>query len=102
MPLNGRDAIEMSLRHLNLSTEDEIQILTTSGNSYISGCVTSSIEKFCRWSRTRSTQTKALFLIHEFGFPLEADQIQSDELPVIEDCAYAMGVGFKMDKMWGP
>jgi dTDP-4-amino-4,6-dideoxygalactose transaminase len=67
-----------------------VTILTTTGNRYISGCVTSQIEQFCQWSRTTEKNTKALFVNHEFGFPYEElHQLQSFGLPIIEDAAHS-------------
>lgn len=87
---SGRDALEVALRELNLSVDDEVWIETTSNNFYISGCVTKTIEKFCRWSRKFSEKTKVIFINHEFGFPV--DDIYSYRkygLPIIEDCAFS-------------
>ena len=47
---NGRKAINIALSYYNLKKDDVVSILTTSGNFYISGCVTKEIEKFCKWS----------------------------------------------------
>src|SRR6185369_5520890 len=67
-----------------------VTIVTTTGNFYISGCVTREIEKFCRWSRDIEPQTKALLVIHEFGFPYEElRELRRFNLPIIEDAAHA-------------
>jgi hypothetical protein len=85
---NGRKAINIALTFYNLKKDDIVTILTTSGNFYISGCVTSEIEKFCKWSRKIEPSTKILFVNHEFGFPLEnIGQLKEYNLPIIEDCA---------------
>jgi dTDP-4-amino-4,6-dideoxygalactose transaminase len=89
---NGREAIDLALDDLDLARDDEILIVTTSGGPYISRCVTESIQRRCVWSRTRSPATRAIFLIHEFGFPAELPpDLACSGLPVIEDCAYAFG-----------
>ncbi|WP_300673888.1 DegT/DnrJ/EryC1/StrS family aminotransferase [Soonwooa sp.] len=89
--MNGKEAIYKALSHYNLLPEDEVLILTTSSNLYVSSCVTTQIEKFCRWSRVKSEKTKLVFVIHEFG------KVYSDmatviayNLPIIEDCAMSM------------
>ena len=50
---NGRQAIDIALASLNLQKEDVVTILTTSGNFYISGCVTSYARRRSTW-RTRT------------------------------------------------
>jgi dTDP-4-amino-4,6-dideoxygalactose transaminase len=87
---SGRGALELALRQLNLSPRDEVWIETTTNNFYISGCVTGTIEKFCRWSRTRSDKTKVILVNHEFGFPVEnVERYLQFGLPLIEDCAFS-------------
>ena len=94
--LNGRTAIGLALHQLNLSREDVVTILTTSGNFYISHCVTDEIEKVCGWSRKIDKNTRAILVNHEFGFPFEeiAD-LRKYNLPIIEDCAHSF---FSTDK----
>lgn len=88
--INGRAAIGLALHQLNLNREDVVAILTTSGNSYISHCVTDEIEKFCGWSRKIDKNTRVILVNHEFGFPFEeiAD-MRKYNLPIIEDCAHS-------------
>src|SRR6476659_1843106 len=47
---SGKEAIRIALHQLRLDPDDEVWIITTSGNRYISSCVTKEIEKVCRWS----------------------------------------------------
>ena len=85
---NGREAIHLALKHYKLSKNDVVTILTTSGNFYISSCVTNEIEKFCKWSREILPETKVLFVNHEFGYPYpELWKLKLLNLPIIEDCA---------------
>lgn len=85
---NGRSAINVALSHFDLKKEDVVTILTTSGNFYISSCVTDEISKFCKWSRTILPQTRVLFVNHEFGNPFSGlRMIKEYNLPIIEDCA---------------
>jgi hypothetical protein len=89
--LSGKDAINKALSHYDLQKEDEILILTTTSNLYVSSCVTKEIEKFCNWSREKTEKTKLIFIIHEFGkiYP-EIETIKNYNLPIIEDCAMSM------------
>ncbi len=93
---NGRQAIALALSHYKLNRNDVVTILTTSGNFYISNCVTKEIEKICKWSRKFEEKTKIIFVNHEFGFPFEnLDQLKKYKLPIIEDCAHSF---FSNDK----
>jgi hypothetical protein len=92
LTLNAREAIAFALEDIGLARTDEVLILTTSGSPYISRCVTDTISRFCRWSRKPNAGTKAIFLIHEFGFPGSLPpELVGTGLPIIEDCAYALG-----------
>lgn len=85
---NGRQAIDIALSYYDLRRDDVITILTTTGNYYISSCVTSVIERYCRWSRELNEHTKVIFVNHEFGYPLTSiSQLRELGLPIIEDCA---------------
>jgi DegT/DnrJ/EryC1/StrS aminotransferase family len=87
---SGRQAIHLALGALRLDRQDVVTILTTSGNLYISGCVTREIEKFCCWSRQVEPQTKALLVNHEFGFAYEELRtLRQFNVPIIEDAAHA-------------
>ena len=88
---NGRSALYHALSQYQLSENDEVYIITTSGNRYISSCVTGEIEKFCKWSRQLSEKTKVIFVNHEFGTVYrEMDQILKLNIPVIEDMAMSL------------
>ncbi len=87
---NGRQSIHIALSNYNLQRDDVVTILTTTGNQYISSCVTNEIEEFCKWSRKIETSTKVLFVNHEFGFPYPGlNTLKEHGLPVIEDCAHS-------------
>lgn len=88
LTIKGREAIKSALSFYHLDKDDEVAIFTTSGNFYVSGCVTRAIESFCNWSREVTSKTKVIFVIHEFGYPYrEMAGILKYGLPVIEDCA---------------
>jgi len=85
---NGREAIHIALSYYKLAKNDIVTILTTSNNFYISSCVTSTIEKFCKWNREIVPDTKLIFVIHEFGYiSPEMGKIVSLGIPIIEDLA---------------
>ncbi|MDR0866636.1 MAG: DegT/DnrJ/EryC1/StrS family aminotransferase [Candidatus Symbiothrix sp.] len=88
---NGRSALYNALSTYNLSKEDEVYIVTSSGNKYISGCVTGEIEKICNWSRQLSDKTKLVLVNHEFGVAYKRmDEILNLNLPIIEDKAMSL------------
>ncbi|AZA81732.1 hypothetical protein C1637_03910 [Chryseobacterium lactis] len=89
--LSGKEAIFNALDHYNLKKDDQVLILTTTSNLYISSCVTKEIEKFCGWSREKTDNTKLIFIIHEFGKVFhDMETIKNYNLPIIEDCAMSM------------
>ena len=92
LTLSGKKAISLALVQLNLGKEDCVTIFTTSGNRYISGCVTREIEKFCSWSMKIEENTQVLFVNHEFGFPFEALKALKTQFdfPIIEDVAHGL------------
>src|SRR5262249_50961410 len=91
---NGRTALALALAEIAPGKDDEILIVTTTGSPYISGCVTREIEKLCRWARKPSAATRAVLVIHEFGYPAGLPSGLDPKIPVIEDCAWAFGVDF--------
>lgn len=85
----GRAAIHQALSYYSLKPDDIVTIFTTSGNYYISSCVTNEIERFCLWSRKIEPKTKLIFINHEFGYPFKhPENLLKYNLPIIEDCAY--------------
>ncbi|OYU85088.1 MAG: hypothetical protein CFE24_03770 [Flavobacterium sp. BFFFF2] len=83
---NGRSAISAALTYYHLKSTDVVTILTTTENFYISGCVTKTIDLFCRWNRTIVPETKLLFINHEFGYPHpEMAALSQLGIPIIED-----------------
>ena len=88
LTIKARDAISLALSYYDLVHDDVVTILTTSGNYYISSCVTREIEKYCLWSREITERTKIIFINHEFGYPCERlNELKKYNIPIIEDCA---------------
>ena len=86
----ARSALNIALSDFRLELTDVVSIFTTTGNKYISNCVTEEISKFCLWSRKVEPDTKVILVIHEFGYPYERlDELKKYDLPIIEDCAYS-------------
>ena len=89
----GKHAIAIALGLFDLDKHCEVLITTSTGNRYVSKCVTQTIEKFCQWSHQRSKNTRLVYVIHDFGLPPAADSLE-DYYPVIEDCAYGFFAPF--------
>lgn len=87
---NAREALYLIFKQINLSSRSQVTIVTTSGNSYISSCVTGVVEKFCNWNRNVNSETDAIVVIHEFGKTYPGlEDLKKWNVPIIEDCAYA-------------
>lgn len=87
---SGKEGIAIALKALNLNKNDCVTIITTSNNSYISRCVTNEIEKICNWSRTIKPNSSAIFVNHEFGYPVrDLHQLKKYNLPIIEDACHS-------------
>ena len=85
---NGKSAINIALSMYNLNSSDEVWIVTTSDNLYISSCVTDEISKYCSWNRKKTDKTKLIFINHEFGFcRVDIPEFRKYHLPIIEDRA---------------
>jgi hypothetical protein len=86
----GKEGISLALGALALKPDDCVTIFTTSGNFYISGCVTREIEKVCQWSRKMQDNTSAIFVNHEFGYPYrDLSILRRYGLPIIEDACHS-------------
>jgi|688.fasta_scaffold102607_3 hypothetical protein len=91
--ISGKEAIEMALNSLNLENNETISIVTTTGNSYVSRCVTETINKFCHYEINPKEMTKVVYLIHEFGNvidPRKITKLIEDKHFVINDYAYSL------------
>lgn len=87
---NGRSALNKALSYYHLQPTDLVTILTTTGNFYVSSCVTTEVEKFCKWNRQVEPMTRVIIVIHEFGYPYPGlIELSKLGVPIIEDCAYA-------------
>ena len=88
---SGKSALHYALSQYSLKGDDEVYIITPSGNRYISACVTGEIEKFCKWSRELSDKTKVVLVNHEFGTVYRAmDEVLKLNIPIIEDMAMSL------------
>jgi hypothetical protein len=87
---------------LGLQPDDVVTIVTTSGSSYVSSCVTQTIARHCRWSMRVEDRTRAVIAIHEWGRPCERiRELSTLGVPVIEDCAYAFASRYRSGERVG-
>lgn len=92
---SGRAAIDAVLRTLALEPADEILITNTTGQTYVSSCVTSIVFNHCQPSRVFTERTRGIVAIHEFGHPHPGigelrDEADRRGIPLIEDCAHSV------------
>lgn len=88
--LNGKEALNLALKYFQLEKNDVVTIFTSTGNFYISSCITDEINKFCKWSRKIESRTKVILVNHEFGYPYPAlEDLKTFKLPIIEDYAHS-------------
>ncbi|WP_072905785.1 DegT/DnrJ/EryC1/StrS family aminotransferase [Malonomonas rubra] len=94
---NGRWLIQSILAHLQLERRDEVAIITTSDQTYVSTCLSVSVFNFCKVSRLVTPATSIVIVVHEFGYVLEniagkIKQWREQGKVVVEDCAHLFGV----------
>ena len=92
---SGKEIIHHLMNKLGLTRKDEVYISTSSDSTFVSSCVTSTIFNYCKPSRVITENTKALFAIHEFGYPnkeIEAlvEISKEKNIPLIEDTAHTL------------
>ena len=92
LTMSGRAALRLTISGQNLKENDEVCVMTTSNNFYVSGCVSSVIEERNLFSRQISDKTRLIILVHEFGFlidPEEIVRIRALGIPIVHDFAYS-------------
>jgi hypothetical protein len=92
---SGRSALDAVLQGLALEPDDEVLITNSSGQMYVSACVTCTVFNHCQPSRVLTERTRAILVIHEYGYPhpdLQALRAQASSrgIVLIEDCAHSI------------
>ncbi len=92
---SGRAALDLVLEDLALRPEDDVLITNSSGQTWISACVTCIVFNYCRPSRVLTDRTRAIVVIHEYGYPhpglAELLGVARERgIPLIEDCAQSL------------
>lgn len=87
-------ALKAVLGHIGIKKGDNVAVYKTFDNEYISGCVTNTINYYCSVTREIDDKTKAVVVIHEFGFPYKdtkklKKECEKRNIPLIEDCAWS-------------
>jgi len=93
---NAKWLLDGVLRHLNILRKDEIAILTTSDERYVSTCVSITCFNYAKISRVVGPNTKVVIVIHEFGYVYPdinnyVNKWKERGIVVIEDCAHIIG-----------
>jgi hypothetical protein len=101
LTVNGREAILIALRLLELKKESVISIITSSNCGYVSSCVTTEISKICNYIIGYTDTADVYFLIHEFGrVAVLPKEVTQSGKPIIEDCAYGL-VSMSYSSLYG-
>ncbi len=84
------------MKHLGLTSNDNVAVMTTFQTGYLSRCVSGPIEHYCKVTDKIDATTKAVVVVHEFGFPHPdtlklKETCQAKGIPLIEDCAWSYG-----------
>lgn len=92
---DGRTAIYAILKKIGLHKNDVVTIFTTFGTPYVARDVTDTIQLICKYSRKIEPNTKVLYIIHEWGFPIQDVKniikiAKEKKILVIEDCAHSL------------
>lgn len=92
---DGRTAIHCILTKLSLSKNDIVTIITSFNTPYVAKDVTDKIRMFCKYSRRITKKTKIIYVIHEWGFPVEnieelREYAIKNNIILIEDCAHSI------------
>ena len=109
---NGTTALHLALKALNLKKEDEViapnltYVATCNAVSYVGAKLVLADVNKDTWlmdketiSKCISKKTRAIILVHLYGFPYNFDEIKKFKkkynLKIIEDCAEAIGSKYK-------
>jgi hypothetical protein len=97
---SGRSALDAVLRSLALRQDDEVLITNSSGQTYVSPCVTCTVFNHCQPSRVLTDRTRAIVAIHEYGYPHRdvrglSATARARTIPLIEDCAHSLDSSFE-------
>ena len=81
------------IKHLNIKKTDNVAIYKTFENNFISRCITDTILLQCEFTRAIDKNTKAVMVIHEFGYPYKEvpklkNMCKAQNIPLIENCAW--------------
>lgn len=106
--INGTSALHLALLSLGIGPGDEVIL-----PSFTCAAVLHAINytgatgifvdiDASTWNPTRdlikpliSAKTKAIIVTHTFGFPADIDSLNTLGVPIIEDCAHALGASYK-------
>lgn len=102
---SGRKALKLILNHLNEKKKnDDVTILTTSGNKYISSCLTDTISNLkLNWNRKVNEETDIIIHNHEFGYVNNKITSIPKEINsnLIEDCAFSFASKYSDGNLCG-
>ncbi|OGH19672.1 MAG: hypothetical protein A3D74_00565 [Candidatus Levybacteria bacterium RIFCSPHIGHO2_02_FULL_37_13] len=105
---SGTSALHLSLLVLGVKAKDEILLPTFTVSDILNAIyyvgarpILVDIEKngfnldIAKVKGKLNGKTKAILIPHAFGFPAKIDQLKKYKIPIIEDCAQALGSFYK-------
>jgi len=103
---SGRWLLGAALASRGLERPDEIAIITTSDETYVSTCVSVIAFNFAKISRVVTPNTRVVVVIHEFGFVCDdirerIENWQRAGIFVVEDCAHIVGLDLDGGRLGG-
>lgn len=104
---SGSSALHLALLALGISADDEVIIPSyvcsavlnavnyTGAKAILADINKNNFNLSIESVRKKTTgRTKAIILVHQFGFPAEIDRFLSLKIPIIEDCAQSIGATY--------
>lgn len=105
---SGSSALHLSLIAFGIGRKDEVIIPTYTCTALLNAIyyvdavpVIVDIEKKgfnidpVKTKNRINKKTKAIIVPHTFGFPAKIDEVKKFNIPIVEDCAHAIGSNFK-------
>jgi hypothetical protein len=91
----GTHGLQLLLSGSDLSKSDEIAVITTFGNHYLSGCVSAVVEQYAQLKRRVTKKTRLVIAVNEWGirsyrFDILARQCSEQKIPLVEDSCLSM------------
>lgn len=93
---SARFLLDRVLSSMRLRCDDQIAILTTSDEAYVSTCLSITAFNHASISRVITETTRVVIIVHEFGYLYPniiklCASLRARGIAIIEDCAHVLG-----------